>query len=215
MGLFSFVGSLLGGGSQKKAAQKAADAQVKAAQMAIDEQRRQYDVSRGDFMPFMQAGQQAIGGLSELIGLDGEAQQQTAIDALRGGPLYGSLYRNGEEALLQNGAATGGLRGGNMQRGLLDFGSDVLSNVYQNQVGNLSSVAGLGSGAIGSVAGLGQNAANQIGASLNQQGAARAGAAFTKGGINAQNWQNFGDLLDMKDLSSAAGSIFKSVGKIF
>lgn len=71
MGLFSFAGSLLGGGSQKKAAKKAADAQVKAAQAAIDEQRRQFDVTRSDFSPYLSSGSGALSEINDLLGISG------------------------------------------------------------------------------------------------------------------------------------------------
>ncbi len=211
MGLFSIIGSIFGGMSASNAAGKAADAQVRAAQLGIDEQRRQFDLTRSDFAPYLAAGTSALGGLGDMVGINGADKMQASIDALRSNPLYASLYRNGEEALLQTAAATGGLRGGNTQAGLADFGSDVLSQVYNMQIGNLGSLAGLGSGAANSVGGFGANAANQISAGLNQQGAARAGQYLTQGGIASQNWQNFGNLLDggdLKSLLSQAGSLF-------
>lgn len=209
MGLFSLIGGLFGGGSQKKAANQAMQAQTAALNRAIDIGNQQFQQTRSDYMPYTQAGTAAVGDLSALLGLGGlggvseigatqagRDQQAAAIAQLQQGPLYQSLYRNGEEALLQNAAATGGIRGGNTQRGLADFGSDVLANVYQNQLSNLSGVAGLGLGATGSVAGFGANNANNAAGLTTQIGQAQANNYLAKGRINAQNWQNAGSFLD-------------------
>jgi hypothetical protein len=194
--LFSFVGGLFGGGSQKKASQKAMQAMVDAMNRGIDTQNAFNQQTRQDYMPYTTAGTQAIGGMGDLTGLNGGDKQGGAIDALKASPLYQSLFRNGQEALLQNGAATGNIRGGNMQRGLADFGADTLSGVIQQQFGNLSNIAGLGVGAQGQVTGAGQNTANNVMNLQGQIGSAQAGNYLTKGGIDAKNWQNFGGFLD-------------------
>jgi hypothetical protein len=100
--------------------------------------------------------------------------QQSAIDALKQSPMYQSLYHNGEQAVLANGAATGGLRGGNTQHSLANFGTDVLAQTIQQQFNNL-----------GSISGLGENAAAGVGNGQLQAGAAQAGGIL--GGANATN----------------------------
>lgn len=196
MGLFSFIGGLFGGAAQKKAANQAMQAQTAALNRAIDIGNQQFQQTRSDYMPYTQAGTAAINSLSGYLGLNGADAQQAAISTLQESPLYQSLYRNGEEALLQNAAATGGIRGGNTQRGLADFGSDVLANVYQNTISNLNDVSRLGLGATGSVAGFGANNANNAAGLTTQIGQAQANNYLAKGRINAQNWQNAGSFLD-------------------
>lgn len=276
MGLFSVVGSIIGGSAQKKAASKAADAQVRAAQLAIDEQRRQFDATQNNLAPYLASGTSALSALNALMGLStpvtsttdweayvrgnpdamanwnaikgtssdsfggdissfgeyhynkdgarrdltpyttttgGAVDQQGAIDALKASPLYTSLYRNGEEAVLSNAAATGGLRGGNTQSALYNLGADTLSNVIQNQLANLGGIASLGSGTATSLGQFGQNAATNIGNSLTSQGQAQAGAALTKGGINSSMWNNIGSGLDSALASALGGGGLSSVLK--
>ena len=193
MGLFSFVGGLFGGGSQKKASQKAMQAQVDALNRGIDVQNAQFQQSRADFMPYQQAG---TGALEQLTGLINPADPAALTSQLQASPLYGALYRGGEEALLQNASATGGLRGGDTARGLADFGSDTLARVYDDMFAKLSGVAGMGLGATGNVAGLGAQNAGAVSGLLGGIGDARAANYLTKGGINARNWQNAGSFLD-------------------
>jgi hypothetical protein len=217
MGLFSFVGGLLGAGSQKKASRKAEAAQLQYLQKAIDEESRQYNQSRTDLAPFRDIGTQALGPLGDLIGIGGADKQGAAISALQQSPLYQSLFNNGQEALLQNAAATGGLRGGNMQRGLADFGSDTLAKVIQSQIGNLGGLTTTGLGATNTTAGLGANTADAIAALFGKQGDARADGLLTRGGITASMWNNAGGFLD--ELGSAfipgGGGIKAALGKMF
>lgn len=196
MGLFSLVGSLLGGGSEKKAIKGATKAQIDALNKAIEEQHRQFDLTRSDLSPAREALAPSIGGLQDLLGLNGNEAAQTSIDALKDSPMYRSLYDNGLEAVLQNASATGGLRGGNTERGLAGFAGDTLSSVIADQLSRLGGLAGLGLGATEAGAGFGQHTADAIGSLFTQQGQARASGKLAIGGINSQMWNNVGGFLD-------------------
>jgi hypothetical protein len=207
MGLFSFIGGILGGGAQKKASQKATDATVAALNRGIDTQNAFNAQTRADYMPYTTAGAGAVRQLSDFT--NGGMSADALSARIMADPLYGSLYNNGEEALLQNAAATGGLRGGNTQRGLADFGADTMAKVYQQILSNLGSVANLGLGAQGVVTGAGQSTANNVSTSQTDIGRAQAGNFLTKGGINAANWQNAGGFLD-----SAVSSMMPGLGEL-
>lgn len=194
MGLFSFIGGILGGSAQKKASQKATDATVLALNNGIGTQNAFAQQTRDDYAPYTTAGAGAVGQLSEFTNGGMSADELSA--KVMADPLYASLFSNGEEALLQNASATGGIRGGNTQRGLADFGSDTMAKVYQQILSNLGSVANLGLGAQGAVTGIGQGVANNVTTAQTDIGRAKAGNYLTKGGINAANWNNAGGLLD-------------------
>lgn len=191
------VGSIFGGLMGGKGAKKAAKYQYKAAKLGIDEQRRQYDATRADFEPFRQAGVSGIGDLTDLVGVNGPEAQSAAIQALQASPFYQSLYRTGEEAVLQNAAATGGIRGGNTQRALADFGADTLATTIDRQLANLGGLVGIGQGATGAVANFGANKANQVTGLLQQQGQAMAGSALTRAGIWSGVGNNIANLAGM------------------
>jgi hypothetical protein len=55
-----------------------------------------------------------------------------------------ALVSQGEEALLQNAAATGGLRGGNLQGALAQFRPQMLSNLITQQYNQLGGIGALG-----------------------------------------------------------------------
>lgn len=70
----AIVGSaVVGAVAQGAAADKAAGAQTRAAGMGIDEQRRQYDLSRSDFAPYRESGYRGLNQLNYLLGLDSGA----------------------------------------------------------------------------------------------------------------------------------------------
>lgn len=196
MGLFSFIGGLIGGGKQKKASRRAEAAQLEYLNRALDEQRRQFDTTQQNFEPYNNLGRASLGPLGDLIGVNGNEAQGSAIEALRSSPFYQSLYRTGEEALLANASATGGIRGGNTQRSLADFGADTLATTIDRQLANLGGLAGMGLGSTESLANFGANKANAVSNILGQQGQVRAGGLLTRGGITGQQFNNAGSFLD-------------------
>jgi hypothetical protein len=203
MGLLSAIGSvvggLFGGGSSKKASREAARLQYEAELKGIEENARQFDLTRADFASEQQLGEDAIGGFRGLIGLDGNDAQAEAISALRESPLYQSLMRNGMEATGAALSATGGLRGGNGQRAFFDVGEDVLSDVIRQQISDYSGAIGIGMGSDQALGNFGAQSVRDQNAQRNLGAGAFAQDALIRGGVNAQNYQNlgtaFGELL--------------------
>lgn len=186
------AGAIGGGLLASSGASKAANAQQQSDAAAIGEQHREFDQIQSNFAPYLKAGTGAIGGLGDLLGLNGNDKLGAAIGTLQNSPLYQSLYRNGLEANLQNASATGGLRGGNEARSLADFGQDTLASVIQNQITNLGGLAGLGENATNATSAFGANSADNISKLLQATGNAQANAATTQGAI----WSNvFGNMI--------------------
>ena len=178
-------GAALIADSTSSAAESAANAQTAANDKALAQQQAQYQQTRSDLMPYQTAGQQALASQSDLLGLNGTAAQQAAIAAQKSSPLYQSLFDNGQNTLLANASATGGLRGGNTQSSLANFGRDTLAGVIQNQLSNLSGLSEQGQNAAAQTGNFGAGAANAATQLLNNSGAAQANAAYTVGGANA------------------------------
>lgn len=196
MGLFSLVGSLIGGGKGKKASKKAEAAQLEYLNKALGEQRRQFDLTRSDYAPYLATGLSGLDQLGDLIGVNGADAQSAGLVNIQNSPELAALIRNGEEAVLQNASATGGLRGGNIQTGLANFRADTFANQLQTQIARLAGLAGLGQGATDSVSAFGQQKANNVSNLFGQMGDVRAGGLLTRGGINNQLWNNAGSFLD-------------------
>lgn len=190
----SVVGSVLGSRSQKKAADKASQAQQETTQASIDEQRRQFDHIQGLLEPYVQSGNNALTQQGDLMGLNGVQAQQSAIDNLNNSPFLQSAYRQAENAILQNASATGGLRGGNVQSALADNRMNMLHQAYQNQLQNLGNVVNVGQNSAVGTGNAGANFANSV-SSLNQNmGQAIAGNHLAQGQARAGLWNTIGGL---------------------
>jgi len=183
------VGGVLSGNAQKKAAQQASDSQERMAQKSIDEQQRQFDSLQKLLAPYREAGNGALSQQQLLLGMGGADAQQKAIASIQNGPQFQALAQQGENAILQNASATGGLRGGNVQGALAQFRPNLLASLINDQYAKLGGLAASGQNAAAMQGSAGMNMANQIGNQYGQLGAVQAGNALAQGKASASNWQ--------------------------
>jgi len=172
--------------SQAEAAKKASESQSDAAQAGIAEQRRQFDQIQSLLAPYVQSGNAAMSAQNDLNGINGPEAQKRAIDQLQNSPQFKSLVSQGENSILQNAAATGGLRGGNTQAALAQFRPAMLSQLINDQYSRLGAQTQLGQASAAGQAASGQQNANSVSALLQQQGAAQAGGALAQGAQQGQ-----------------------------
>jgi len=200
------LGDPFGSYHAESQAQGAAATQAARAQEGISEQRYQFDEAKKTLAPYVEAGIPALGGLQPyaqagapalqqqqaLIGMSGPEAQQAAIQQLEQSPQMQAMMQQGEQAILQNASATGGLRGGNTQAALAQFRPQMLSDLINQQYGRLGGLAGVGLQTQGNLAQLGQSAAagqasqglqtgQAIAGLLGQQGQAEAGGMMASG----------------------------------
>lgn len=167
----SLLGSIAGG----KGASAAAKAQAQAQQAQLQLAQNEFNTISGDATPNINAGNSAVQQMLRLLGLGdsntGTAnspftaaqQQQGAIGAIQQGPEYQSEFKSGLDALNQSLAATGGLRGGNGALDESNFGSNLLNSLIQQSIGNLGTVAGIGTQSLGTLSNAGSNFVNASG----------------------------------------------------
>jgi hypothetical protein len=179
------VGSSLAGSYlQSRAAEDAANMQAGVAREGIAEQRAQMERMRELLAPYVQAGTPALQGMQALIGQGGregqtaQQAQQEAISAIEQSPLFQSQVRQGEDAMLQNASATGGLRGGNLQGALAQFRPAMLQQAIDQQYSRLAGLAGIGQQSAAGVGTAGINTGQNVAGLLQQQGAAMAGGVL-------------------------------------
>lgn len=150
----SIGGSLIQGAASKKAAKQMA----KAMQAGVKSIEATQEELRGIFDPYMGAGESALGQQLASLGLvGGPRAERQYVAGVERSPIFQALAQQGEEAMLQNAAATGGLRGGNIQGALAQFRPSLL-NQFLNQRyeqlggltrGGLQASTSLGSGLAG------------------------------------------------------------------
>ncbi len=182
------VGGITGASQQAKAAESAAGTQAASAQIAIDEQRRQFDALTALLRPYVEAGTPALQQQQAFLGLRGAPEQQAAISALEQSPLFQASVRQGEEALLQQASATGGLRGGNIQAALAQFRPAMLQEQIDRQYQNLAGLTSMGQQSAAGQGSAGMQTAGAIGDLLGQRGAALAGGQLARGSVVSQSF---------------------------
>lgn len=200
----SFIGKVLGGitgaSQSAKAAEQAGQTQAAASQAGIDEQRRQFDSLVQLMSPYIQAGTGAMQQQQALIGLQGPEAQQQAISGFEQSPLFQSMQQQGENAILQNASATGGLRGGNVQAALGQFRPQLLNQLIEQQYGRLGGLSAMGQASAAGQAGAGMQSAGNVGNLLANQAQATAGGQIARGGMQRQV---FGDILGLAKAAAA------------
>lgn len=201
------VGGLISSNAQSKAASGAANAQSAAAQQGIDEQHSQFLAVQKLLNPYVQAGTGAMGGQQDLLGLNGPEAQQKAIQGIQDGPQFAAMTQQGENSILQNASATGGLRGGNVQGALAQFRPQVLSQLIDSQFSKLGSLSSLGQASAAGQAALGQQNANQVSGLLGQMGSAQAGNALAQGQANQTMWNGMSQGIGLLGAARAAGKL--------
>ena len=193
MGFISdLIGDVTGSNQAADAAQAAAATQAASAEMGIEEQRRQFDAMVELMSPYVGAGERGLAGQEALLGLGGTAAQQEAVGQLEQSPLFQSLAQQGESAILQQAAATGGVRGGNVQGALSQYRPQLLNQQIQQQMANLGGLSSLGQASAAGQASAGQAMGGNIANLLAQQGAATAGGQLAQGQARQTG---FGNLL--------------------
>lgn len=206
--------------TDSKAGERAAKASTNAANIQAQYQREALDYLKQQEELPTEIREAALPALAASFGLPGyeggiDLSRESAVQAAQQSPLYQALLGGqaaGEESILRNAAATGGLRSGNIQSALADFSTnlqnqallqsyDEQQRLNQQQLGGLQSLAGLSSyapqiaqqtSAIGQTLGQGQVAAGQARATGAQQdignllGAAQLGGSlYSSGALSA------------------------------
>lgn len=192
------VGGVASSQAQKSSAKSAAKSQADANEASFAEQRRQFDAVQELMKPYVNAGTQGLSGQQDLLGLNGADKQQAAIDAINNSSAMQTYLQQGENSILQNASATGGLRGGNTQSALSQFRPQLLNQLVNQQYQNLGGLTSLGQNAAAGVGNAGIQSANNISSLLQSTGQANAGSALAQGQANANMWNS---------VSSAIGQV--------
>ena len=212
IGLGALVGAgaaVVGSSKASSAANQAANTQAAAQGQAVAEHQRQFAEIQKLLKPYItagkpnltqlyiQAGPGALQGMQSLAGLRGAAEQQKAIQGIEQGAQFQELAKQGEQGILQNASATGGLRGGNVQAALSQFRPALLNQLIESQYGKLAGLTSLGStsaenllrigqASAAGTAAAGQQSAQNIGNLMVGQGQAQAAGIIGSAQANAQ-----------------------------
>lgn len=169
----SFVAAAVGGAvvgavGQAYAANKGAKAQQAASNSAIAEQRRQYDQTREDNMPWLEAGRGALDRQNAFLAGD----YSLALNS----PDYLAARDMGLDALEAGATARGNLWGGGTDADRIRFGGQMATQAIDNWWAKNAGLSGTGQQTAGQLGAFGQQTAGNIGNAMIGQGQARASA---------------------------------------
>ena len=176
---------------------------LKGYELAAELMREQQAAGKAALDPYMLTGKSALNRIQALTGLSGPQAQAEMIRHIEQRPEFQEKLRQGEEAMLASASATGGLRGGDIQRALMEYRPQLLSQAIETELGRLGALSGAGLQAAGQFAG----GARQLGAGLSQLAVAQQEDAVRRKLAKEANESSFlGDLFTIA--GGAAGAYF-------
>lgn len=165
------------------AANKAASAAKQAGRNATEESARQYNQTREDMMPWLEAGGWALDRQQQLL--------QGDYSRFFESPDYKAALQLGTEALDAGATAQGNLWGGGADADRIQFGQQLASQNLGNYWNRLAGLSQTGQGTANQLGGFGQTHANNV--AQNQWGVANARAsAYGQMADSVNNGMNAG-----------------------
>lgn len=173
--------AVVGGVASSMSAKKAAGAQTDAANAGIAAENQRFEETKKILAPYVEVGNKSITAQGDIAGLNGPEAQAAATKAIEDSPQFAALKQQGEEGILQNASATGGLRGGNTQGALAQYRPQLLAGLIDQQYARLSGLTQIGQASAAGVGSAGiQNGRDQA-ILLGEIGAANAGKYLAYG----------------------------------
>ena len=205
-------GSLIGGAMSADAAKDAGQMQADAARDQARVQKEIFDIQNKQQAPFRGTGYTALNQIGNLLPgqytkYDAEGQptgtgtgtgyltkEFTNLDLNRYlAPNYEFQLGQGQGALMNQFNATGGLIGGNAQRGLIDYNQNFAKGAYGDAFNQFQTQRGNIYNTLAGIAGIGQTSVGQTGQALQNYGtnvanlATGGAAAEAAGRVGAAN----------------------------
>lgn len=184
----TIISGALTSGAQRDAANSASNSNERAGMAGIEEQRRQFDEINKLLFPYVSAGESGLSGQLALLGFGGPDAEQAAIERIQKSPTFSALSKAGEEGILSNASATGGLRGGNVQSALSQFRPGLLASLIDSQYNKFAGLSSIGQSSAAGVGAAGQTSANNITELLQRMGSSQAAQAIANGRITGNQY---------------------------
>lgn len=185
VGAAAVVGGVASSAMSASAAGDAADAQQQSAQNSLQFSEQQYSDQQKNIAPYLAAGQQGVSGYGDLLGSNGVDAQNAAIGDIKNGAQFQGLMQTGNQNILANASATGGLRGSNTSNTLANTSISTLNGLITQRLAGYGQLMSNGLNAIS-----GQQAANnaaQIGVTNANNQSANAQTALAGSLSNSFN----------------------------
>jgi hypothetical protein len=167
------LGPVLASREQSRASDRATQQQTQASAEAIAEQRRQFDLSREDQLPWLQSGRAALGSLDRAAAGD--------LSGFEASPDYAFRRNEGMRGIGNSFAARGGAASGNALRALAEFNQNLARGEFGDWWNRTAARANVGQTTASGLGALGANTAQTIG-NIGMNSAANIGNNIIAGG---------------------------------
>lgn len=166
---------------------------------ATAESARQYNIARGDQMPWLKAGRSALGVINQGLAVGGDFNRDFTMNDYIQDPGYNFRRSEGMRGLEQSAAARGGLMSGNTLRALTDLNQNMASSEFSGAYSRWNADRDRRFNRFASIANVGQTAARDIANVGIQSSAQQMQGAGQLAGVNGQvissNNANLGQML--------------------
>ena len=176
----SVGGALIG----SNAAGNAADSQAAATNAAIAEQRRQFDLTRGDFAPYREIGVNALRQYA------GEIDRMPTPEEVMADPGYQFGMQQGQRGVDNKIAAMGGRASGQAIKAASRFNTGFASGMYgdayqrsENRKNRIAALGNIGQTSTGAMTLANQNSVNNISRLTDEMGGVNAATKYNQGSI--------------------------------
>ncbi len=204
------AGAVISGVAAKRSADKGAAAAKYGTDTAVGESRRQFDIQRGDQLPFIETGQSALARLRQLFGLSrgDDPGGEGDLSVFEESPGYQFRKEQGEAAINRSLATRGkALSGEGVTEGIR-FASGLASQEFGSFFDRLASLAGIGQTGAAISASAGSASAGQVGRASTIGGIAEGNArASGYEGINNAIQGGLSNFLLLQQLNSTPAGL--------
>jgi len=175
----SVAGSAYSANRQSSAAKKAAQAQERSGNAAIDEARQAREIGREDLQPYAKFGENQLTPLAQILTSQGQS------DYLENNPIFQASLKNMNEQVLNNAAVRGRLNAGDTRQRFADNFQAAALPLLSFQSNNLFNAANMGQASAAGQANNTLTTSANIGNTMT--GIGNAQAAGLIGRANAQS----------------------------
>jgi hypothetical protein len=208
-GAAAAAAAVVGGVVSSNASSKASKSQSKSTKKGIEAENYRFDQMQAMLKPYTEAGNKSLIAQGDLSGVNGPDAQRAAVQAIQDSPEFTAMTQQGEESILQNASATGGLRGGNTQAALAQFRPQLLSGLIDRQYQRLGGITQIGQASAAGVGAAGVNTGANVANLLQSQGQAAAGNALAQGAAVNNTINGLVSAAMIQNMSNSGG------GKVF
>lgn len=177
--------AVIGEGIKANGARKAAKAQVKGIKAAKDDVNTSYDKAQTYQDPYVEAGKQTLGQLTEGLKAGGEFNRNFSEADFKVDPGYAFRQSEGLKAVDQGATARGGVLSGAALKGEQRFGQDLASQEYQSAYTRFNNDMNTRFSRLNSLADRGQHAADVSSGAERERGTILGNLSINKGNVLA------------------------------